>query len=53
MLVKGFVHTLNNTAAATSRVMVAILEQFQQADGSVAIPKVLQPYCGFAAMKKK
>ena len=53
MAVKGFVHTLNNTAAATSRVMVAILEQFQQADGSVAIPAVLQPYCGFAEMKRK
>ncbi len=42
--VKGFVHTLNNTALATSRVMIAIIEQFQQKDGSVLIPKVLQPY---------
>lgn len=40
----GFVHTLNNTAIATSRAMIAILEQFQQEDGSVLIPKVLQPY---------
>jgi seryl-tRNA synthetase len=40
----GFVHTLNNTALATSRTMIAILEQHQQADGSVLIPKVLQPY---------
>jgi seryl-tRNA synthetase len=40
----GFVHTLNNTALATSRTMVAILEQFQQKDGSVEIPKVLWPY---------
>ncbi|MBI4014355.1 MAG: serine--tRNA ligase [Candidatus Aenigmarchaeota archaeon] len=45
--VKGFVHTLNNTALATSRAMVAILEQFQQSDGSVRIPKALQAYCGF------
>ncbi len=40
----GFVHTLNNTALATSRTMVAILEQYQQKDGSVLVPKVLQPY---------
>jgi seryl-tRNA synthetase len=40
----GFVHTLNNTALASSRTMLAILEQFQQKDGSVLIPKVLQPY---------
>jgi len=39
---KGFVHTLNNTALATSRTMIAILEQFQQKDGSVIIPKVLR-----------
>ncbi len=41
---KGFIHTLNNTALATSRTMVAIVEQFQQADGTVNIPKVLRPY---------
>ena len=40
----GFIHTLNNTALATSRIMVAILEQYQQQDGSVVIPKVLRPY---------
>jgi len=40
----GFVHTVNNTALATSRTMMAILEQYQQRDGSVLIPKVLQPY---------
>jgi seryl-tRNA synthetase len=40
----GFVHTLNNTALATSRTMIAILEQFQQKDGSVVIPKVLRPF---------
>ena len=37
-------HTLNNTAMATSRALVAILENFQQKDGSVKIPKVLQKY---------
>jgi len=40
----GFLHTLNNTALATSRTIVAILEQYQQEDGSVAVPDVLQPY---------
>ncbi len=42
----GFVHTLNNTALATSRTMIAILEQFQQRDGSVTIPNVLRPFMG-------
>jgi len=41
---KGFVHILNNTALATSRTMIAILEQCQQKDGSVIIPQVLRPY---------
>lgn len=49
----GFVHTLNNTALATSRTMLAILEQYQQNDGSVLIPKVLQPYCGFRKIEVK
>ena len=38
------VHIMNNTMVATSRVMVAILENFQQKDGSVIIPNVLRPY---------
>ncbi len=38
----GFVHTLNNTAIATSRTLIAILEQHQQKDGSVAIPEALR-----------
>jgi seryl-tRNA synthetase len=42
----GYVHTLNNTALATSRTMVAILEQFQNKDGTVTIPAVLRPYMG-------
>ena len=50
---KGFVHTLNNTAIATSRTIIAILEQFQQKDGSVAIPKVLQPYMGKKRLEKE
>jgi len=40
----GFLHTLNNTALATSRTIIAILEQYQQEDGSVVIPKALRPY---------
>ncbi len=43
---KEYVHMLNNTGLATSRVMIAILEQFQNEDGTVNIPKVLQPYMG-------
>jgi len=43
---KGFVHTLNSTALATGRTMVAILENYQQEDGSVAIPEVLRKYMG-------
>jgi seryl-tRNA synthetase len=41
------VHTLNGTAIAMSRTLVAILENFQQADGSVVVPEVLRPLCGF------
>lgn len=40
------VHTLNSTAVATTRALVAILEQYQRADGSVAVPEVLQSYMG-------
>ena len=42
----GFVHTLNNTALATSRTLIAILEQYQQKDGTVKIPEVLRPLMG-------
>ena len=41
-----FAHTLNGSGLATSRLIPAILEQNQQADGSVKIPEVLQPYMG-------
>jgi len=41
---KYFAHTLNNTVIATSRAMVAILENYQNKDGSVTIPKALVPY---------
>ena len=41
-----YIHTLNNTAIATSRTLIAILEQFQQKDGTVKIPQVLRPLMG-------
>lgn len=42
-----FVHTLNGSGLATSRVMPAIVEQYQQADGSIVVPEVLRKYTGF------
>jgi seryl-tRNA synthetase len=41
-----FVHTLNGSGLAVGRTLVAILENYQQADGSVIIPEVLRPYMG-------
>lgn len=46
-----FVHTLNSTAIATTRTIVAILENFQREDGSVEIPKALRKYCGFKKIR--
>jgi seryl-tRNA synthetase len=43
-----FVHTLNGTACAVGRTIVALLENHQRADGSVGIPAALQPYTGFS-----
>lgn len=43
-----FVHTLNGSGLAVGRTLVAVLENYQQADGSVAIPAALQPYMGGA-----
>ena len=42
-----FVHTLNGSGLALPRTLIAILENFQQEDGSVVIPEVLRPYTGF------
>ena len=51
---KGFVHTLNSTALATSRTMMAILEHYQQKDGSVIIPEVLRPHMnGIERLERK
>ena len=41
-----FAHSLNNTAVATPRILISIVENNQQADGSIKIPKVLQKYMG-------
>lgn len=41
-----FCHTLNNTAIASPRILIAIFENYQNADGSITIPEVLQPYLG-------
>jgi len=48
---KKVLHTLNDTAIATSRILVAIIENFQQKDGSIKIPKVLHKYTGFKVIK--
>lgn len=50
---REFVHMLNGTAIAVSRAIIAVLENFQQADGSVRMPKALIPYCGFEVIEKK
>ncbi len=47
-----FVYTLNNTAVASPRILIPILENYQQADGSVMVPEVLRPYVGKDVIKK-
>ena len=46
-----FVHMLNGTAMALSRAMIAVIENYQQEDGSILIPKALIPYTGFDRIK--
>ena len=41
-----FVHTLNGSGVAVGRALIAVLENYQQADGSVVVPEVLRPYMG-------
>lgn len=48
-----YVHTLNGTAIAVGRAMLAILENYQNEDGSVTIPPVLVPFCGFDKISPK
>ncbi len=47
-----YCHTLNDTAIPSPRVLVAILENYQQKDGSVSVPEVLRPLTGFEIIKK-
>ncbi|MGD0577067.1 MAG: serine--tRNA ligase [Candidatus Staskawiczbacteria bacterium] len=46
-----FVHTLNGTAFAIGRILIMIMENYQQKDGSIKVPKALQKYCGFKIIK--
>ncbi len=48
-----FCHALNNTAIASPRILIALLENNQQEDGSVKIPEVLQKYTGFSEIRLK
>jgi len=48
-----YLHMLNGTAIAVGRAIIAILENHQQKDGSVKIPKALHKYCGFKVIKRK
>lgn len=47
-----FVHMLNGTALVTSRIPIAIMENYQQKDGSILIPEVLKPYMGKEKIEK-
>ena len=48
-----FVHTLNGSGLAVGRTLIAILENYQQADGSVVIPDALQPFMNGASVIRK
>lgn len=48
-----FCYTLNNTVIASPRILIAILENYQQADGSIKIPEILVPYTGFSEIRLK
>ena len=46
-----FVHTLNGSGLALPRIVIAVLENYQQSDGSVTIPEVLRPFMGFDVIR--
>ena len=48
-----FVHTLNGSGLAVGRTLIAVLENYQESDGSIRIPDVLQPYMGMKKIEKK
>ena len=41
-----FVHTLNGSGLAVGRTLIAVMENYQRADGSIAVPEALRPYAG-------
>lgn len=49
----NFCYTLNNTVIASPRILIAIIENYQQADGSIKVPEVLQSYTNFLEIKTK
>lgn len=49
---RDYVHTISATAA-TDRLLIAIMENYQQEDGSIVVPEVLRPYCGFDKITKE
>jgi len=50
---KEYAHMLNGTAMTNSRIIIALVENYQQEDGSIAIPKPLHPYMGMQKIEKK
>jgi seryl-tRNA synthetase len=44
--VKGHVHTLNGSGVAVGRALIAVMETYQQDDGSIVVPEALKPYMG-------
>jgi seryl-tRNA synthetase len=48
-----YCYSLNNTAMASPRILIAILENYQQADGSISVPEVLRSLVGFDKIERK
>jgi seryl-tRNA synthetase len=46
----AYVHTLNGSGIAVGRALIAVMENYQQEDGSIAVPEVLRPYMGGVEM---
>jgi seryl-tRNA synthetase len=51
--VKGYVHTLNGSGVAVGRALIAVMETYQQADGSIVVPDALASYMGGLKMIEK
>jgi seryl-tRNA synthetase len=47
-----FVHTLNGSGLAVGRTLIAVMENYQEEDGSIRVPEVLQPYMGMKKIEK-